>query len=78
MSIETHQFYQNLLDPVTHELMADAVTLNCGHTVSQKTADVCIQQGLPCPIDHSHAFSSYVPSLITREFVQLAAISIFS
>ena len=73
MSVETHQFYQNLLDPVSQEIMVDAVTLNCGHTVSQKTADVCIQQGLPCPVDHEHPVSSFVPSLITRELVQLAA-----
>src|SRR5437016_3553334 len=73
MSIETHPFYQNLLDPFSHELMIDAVILNCGHKVRQKTANVCIQLGLPCPVDHAHPVSSYVPSLTIREFVQLAA-----
>jgi len=74
MSFETHSSIQHLLlDPVSHEIMVDAVNLNCGHTVSQKTADVCLQKGLPCPIDQTHAVSSYVPSLMIRQLVQSAA-----
>jgi len=74
MSFETHSSIQHLLlDPVSHEIMVDAVTLTCGHTVSQKTADVCLQKGLPCPIDQTHAVSSYVPSLMIRQLVQSAA-----
>src|SRR5437868_5028132 len=70
---ETNQFYQNLLDLFSHEPMFNVVILNCVHTVSQKTADFCIKQGLPCPFDHAQVVSSYIPNLIIREFVQLTA-----
>src|SRR5437868_2223978 len=62
---------QRLIDPVTHEWMIDAVTLTqCGHTLSQRTADSCLERNLPCPIGNPHPVSPYVPNLNTRQIVQ--------
>jgi len=63
-----NQFAQLLYDPISREPMVDAVTLDCGHTVSQRTADIFIQKKT-CPIDHAQ-ISSSVPNLNTRAFVQ--------
>jgi len=69
-SAEFSQLAQQLYDPVSRELMIDAVTLDCGHTVSQKTAELYIQKKV-CPVDHSHEVSIFVPNLSIRIIVQL-------
>jgi len=52
--------------------MVDAVTFTrCEHTVSQRTADSCLQRNLPCPIGEPHPASEYCRNMITREIVRL-------
>lgn len=60
---------KSLLDFHTQQPMVDAVTLiPCGHVLSQKTADVLRQKGLPCPIDQS-PFTSYIENPTVRSTV---------
>ena len=65
-------FAHQLIDPVSKDWMVDAVALTqCGHTLSQKTADACLERGLPCPIGDPHEMSPYAPNLAIRQIIQL-------
>ena len=65
-------FAHQLIDPVSKDWMVDAVALtHCGHTLSQRTADACIERGLPCPIGEPHEMSPYVQCLAIRQIIQL-------
>jgi len=65
-------FAHQLIDPVSKDWMTDAVTLNqCGHTLSQRTADACLERGLPCPIGDPHGMSPYAPSLAIQQIIEL-------
>jgi len=65
-------FAHQLIDPVSKDWMTDAVSLtHCGHTLSQRTADACLERGLPCPIGDPHRISPYAPSLAIRQIIEL-------
>ena len=71
----TETIVQRFLDPVNRQLMTDAVIFNrCGHTLSQRTAEACRRQNLPCPIGEPHPCSDYAPNLAFREIIQLLRI----
>ena len=71
----TETIVQRFLDPVNRQLMTDAVMLTrCGHTLSQRTAEACRRQNLPCPIGEPHPCSDYAPNLAFREIIHLLRI----
>jgi len=66
------QLMQQLVDPVRYDWMDDAVTFTrCGHTLSERTAQACLERRLPCPIGEPHEASPYITNLITRKLIQL-------
>ena len=66
---------RRFIDPVNNQIMTDAVILTrCGHTLSQRTAEACRRQSLPCPIGEPHPCGDYVPDLATREIIHLLRI----
>jgi len=80
MHTESSRLLQQLKDPVTREWMLDAVTFtSCGHVVSQRTAELCRTQNLPCPIESSrpHPISPYQPNLGARSIVQIATLPLY-
>jgi len=61
-------YSQKLYDPVTRELMDDAVVfIPCGHTVSEKTAKLLIEKGGFCPFGESHKVGLHIPNLVVRK-----------
>jgi len=45
-------FAHQLIDPETNDWMTNAVTLTqCGHPLSQTTADARLARGLPVPLE---------------------------
>ena len=75
---ESSRLVQQLKDPMTHEWMHDAVTVTrCGHVVSQRTAELCRRQNLPCPIGPAHPAGPYQPNLSARSIVQIVTLPLY-
>lgn len=57
---------EELLDPVNHEPMLDAVSLvPCGHAFSEKTAAELLNRRMVCPLGREE-FKSHIPNYIVR------------
>nr|WP_166157964.1 hypothetical protein [Neochlamydia sp. AcF84]NGY95840.1 hypothetical protein [Neochlamydia sp. AcF84] len=63
---------ENIEDPVSRELMTQAVTLvPCGHTFNEDTIIQCLAQRAICPLDRQ-PIKSYVPNYTIRQLAEAA------
>ena len=57
---------------ICHDVLKDAVGINCGHSFCEECAKACLSSG-SCPNCRAD-FTSYVPNYTTREFIGSMAV----